>query len=120
MRQAKTRKLAEVDYGKGTIPEDYRCDNCGAYGVKLWLNHHLFKGRSELRCVTCAAKDQNENIAMSLVGADGKHWNKQGYKTDRIGLYLPAVPMKGRNAFWSYILIPPAGMNWWRNLPTRL
>lgn len=120
MLRAKTRKLAEVDYRKGTIPEDYRCDNCGVYGVKLWRGHQTLEGQTDLLCVTCAAKDQNENIVLFPVGENGKHRNEYGHKTNRIGLYVPAIPIERHNAFWSDILIPPAGMNWWRNLPTRL
>ena len=84
-------KEASIPLTKGfPVPRWYRCQDCGAEGVKLWHRriyqtvHHLQK----LQCRNCAGED--------------------------VSVLVPAVP---KNPFWNHVLIPEGGVEWWRDLP---
>lgn len=107
------RQVGTVNYKKATIPEDYKCDDCGAHKVRLWREYQSEASRTKLLCASCAEKNQKE--------CNKKDWESPFSKGqgDQIGWYVPAVPTEGRNTYWGYTTVPEAGVIWWRNLPIR-
>lgn len=81
----------------------YRCEVCGASGVKLWREYQTFADKTLLRCVECAEADQ------------GKKFEPPGHS---IGVLVAAVP-NDRGSFWDYTSVPEADVQWWDNLPLR-
>jgi hypothetical protein len=100
-----------VDYVAGMVPDNYRCDVCGAHGVKLWRECRSTAFRTKLFCVHCAEKDQRDNLA----GCDSLFSSGIG---DGIGSLCPAVPVAGKSTYWGYASIPEEGTRWWEDLPT--
>ncbi len=105
------RKVGTVDYKKGSVPDDYKCDDCDISGVKLWREYQTIASQTKLLCAHCAEKDQQKN-------------HEPGWKSpfssgrgDQIGWLIPAVPIEGRDTYWGYTSVPDAGVNWWKNLP---
>lgn len=77
----------------------YVCNRCSAFGCKLWREYQTFYPK--LLCAVCAAKDQNKDI--STLDEEGKIFNSLMHrKIDQIGSYVPAVQVKGENAYWGY------------------
>ena len=111
------RNISIVDYSSNEVPPDYKCDNCGALGCKLWRESQTFADITKLLCVDCAGEDQNKNV--STVKSDGKYTTRHGDRTDQIGFYVPAIPVEGMNSYWGYTSIPKAGCKWWDSLPLR-
>ena len=56
-----TRNVGIVNYEKGTIPEDYKCDGCGIHGVKLWREYQTIASQTKLLCANCAENDQKKS-----------------------------------------------------------
>ena len=108
------RNLSSTNYEKGTIPEDYKCDNCNSRGVKLWREDNTFADDTELLCSQCSAKAQKKNV--SSMQSDGRYKSDLGM-TDQIGWMIPAVPVEGDSTYWGYTSVPEKGCMWWRNLP---
>jgi len=113
----KKRKVGSVNYYHGTVPPDYKCDDCGATGVKLWRKSHTFADYTQLLCAKCTGKLQKEDI--STLDEDGMIISsiKGIGKTDNIGWYVPAIPVPGDDTYWGYTSVPPDGATWWRKLP---
>lgn len=111
----KLSKKYTVDYSKAETPEDYLCCDCGTTGVKLWRDYNTVLSGQELRCAACACKAQNKE---DNIDAEGYGHDRYG-KCDQIGWLVPAVPCEDDNTFWGYTSVPPAGVAWWRSLPTR-
>jgi len=108
------RKIDGVDYREDKTPADYKCDSCGATGVKLWREYQTFADCTELRCARCAAKVSDKDI--SNMEVDGSRKTDLG-KIDQIGWYVPAIPVEGQNTYWGYSSVPDEGVKWWRGLP---
>lgn len=104
-----------VDYSEAIAPDDYKCSNCDATGIKLWRMYQSFPRR--LLCASCTAEGQNENI--DDIDAEGYRSSKFGGRTDQIGCFVPAIPDEEGSGWWGYTSVPPAGVDWWRNLPTK-
>lgn len=113
----KERKLAEVNYANGTIPADYKCDDCGAAGVKLWREYQTMAYLTKLLCADCAGEDQKKNV--SSIDEQGFRTDQHGFKTDQIGWYIPAVPVEGDDTYWGYTSVPQEGVDWWKGLSIR-
>lgn len=110
-------KFGKVDYNSKTPPKQYKCTDCGAYGCKLWREYQTFLDHQTLSCCDCAAKSQKKDI--STIDDDGKYLSGF-YKTDSIGWRVPAIPTEDGKTFWGYCSVPSNGINWWKNLPTRI
>lgn len=108
----------KVDYTTAVTPSDYKCQECGATGCKLWRDGGSFFS-IELLCVDCAARDQKKDI--SSINEEGCRLIGQGMRgrTDQIGWYVPAVPQEERIGYWGYGSVPDAGVQWWKRLPLR-
>ncbi len=115
------RDVSGVNYSHGTVPSDYRCDGCGATGVKLWRDHPSFFNVGELLCVVCTAKDQGKDASTIDENGTIESWlisrDVDSRRIDQIGWYIPAVPVEGQNGYWNYSAVPDEGIRWWRNLP---
>ena len=110
------RTLYLVNYVANIIPPDYKCDNCGATGCKLWREHRVHPDFTKLLCAVCAAKDQYKDI--TDIDEDGLHIGRWGTRIDQIGIFIPAIPVEGKNNYWCYKSMPKAGSEWWKKLPT--
>ena len=91
---------------------DYKCKDCDKENVKLWRQYNCFLDYIELRCMLCAAKDQN--IILVNPGHDGMHDSKSG-RTDQIGNLIPAIPSPNES-FWGYTSVPQDRVEWWKGL----
>jgi hypothetical protein len=102
------------------IPESYRCSECGAYGIKLWREYSTFV--PELKCASCAAKDQEIDISQMDCEGIFPRTDALGCTrlTDQIGWYVPAVPDKEGEGYWGYTSVPQEALEWWNKLPNRL
>lgn len=87
--------------------KDYKCEVCGAEGVKLWRDYGSFKPRQ--RCAPCLGFEAD---------AKGKRKGLFG-ETDQFFDWVPAVPTKEGNAYWGYTSVPDEGVAWWRSLPSK-
>ena len=79
---------------------EYRCDDCGTDGVKLWRVYNIVADMTPLRCLACAERNQGEKL-------DG----------DKIGCLIPAVPTEDGTTFWGYTSVPSEAVLWWHNQP---
>lgn len=87
----------------------YSCSTCAKKNVKLWRETHI--KNVQLKCATCLNAD---------VDSDGKVLSKTGSKTDQIGKFIPAIPIKDEeDAFWGYYATPETDMKWWQSLPSQ-
>lgn len=121
-------KKYPTDYASGKAPPNYKCSVCKIHGVKLWRQYQTFADQLELMCAECAIKDQSSGESSSisklavkgpiLVDEDGRHEGEHG-KSDQIGWLVPAVPDEEGYSYWGYTSVPQAGVNWWKQLPTK-
>ncbi len=109
----KNRQVGTVNYEKGVVPDDYKCDNCGVCGVKLWRECQTAASQTKLLCAHCAEEDQQKN-------------NEPGWKSsffsgggDQIGWLISAIPKEGDNTYWGYTSAPDNGVDWWKKLPIK-
>lgn len=107
------RKISGVNYASSVTPADYKCDNCGATGVKLWREYETCANYTVLQCADCAEISQQK-----LHDSGWESPFKRG-EGDQIGWRVPAVPVEGKNTYWGYTSVPQAGCEWWDNLPTK-
>lgn len=112
VKERKENRTLQVDYSKIETPADYVCEDCGAIDCKLWRESHTFNPK--LLCGACVAKEEGKDISFD---ESGMYMSEMG-RTDQMGIYLPAVPTKDGIGFWAYTLVPPAGVDWWKKLPT--
>ena len=106
--------LKTVAYWTRKVPDDYKCDSCGATGCKLWQQYQTFSPK--LLCCNCAGKDQGKDV--SSIDKNGRRPSEHG-RTDQIGWYVPAVPDEEGVGYWGYTSVPDSGVRWWRKLPTK-
>ena len=92
----------------------YKCEECGAEGCKLWRQSHVFANHVRLLCAVCAGKDQNRSI--DGIDSAGCTAGKYGV-SDQIGSLVPAVPTDD-GSFWGYTSVPAHRVQWWYNLPS--
>jgi hypothetical protein len=102
-----------LDVQEITIPVDYVCSDCGATDCKLW--RHCDYEKNQLLCVDCASR--NQSIQVFDIDDQGERDHKYGVPTDKIGIFLPAVP-DGTGCFFDYYQTPQVCFDWWRSLPT--
>lgn len=119
-------KKYPVNYASGLAPKNYKCNACKVHGVKLWREYQTFS--PQLLCAECAIKDQTtgsttiSKLAAKgtiVVDADGMHLDEYGDRSDQIGWYVPAVPDEEGVGYWGYTSVPQAGVEWWKQLPTK-
>ena len=106
-----------MDYSLKKAPADYQCGNCGATGLKLWRAEYL-TCTPWLLCADCACQDQGKT---NTFDEEGLRTCDVGGRTDRVGWYVPAVPLEGNVAgYYDYSSVLPAGVTWWKQLPLRV
>lgn len=116
-----------VNYKTGWCHDEYKCMDCGVYGVKLWRMAAC--SCIELRCIDCVGKE--DKVDVSQVGEDGMEWDDLfERRTDQIGHMLPAIPDEFKvcygesttlHASWyQYTCVPQDGVDWWKRLPLRI
>lgn len=105
-----------MKYDEPKAPEAYRCNVCGAHGVKLWRWYQTFLDQQELFCAACGCARENK-----VDNFDEQGWRRSedGFRTDQIGWLVPAVPTEDESTYWGYSSVPEPGVVWWRQLPTR-
>lgn len=112
--------MAPCDY-TGGAPDGYRCDKCGAKGVKLWRDYSTFLEHQELTCAPCLRAYAASQGRHGEVDSDGL-WSKPGddirWKSDSFFWRVPAVPTADGSTFWGYTSVPREGVAWWKRLPT--
>lgn len=108
------RNVGKVEYKKGVVPDDYKCDHCGAHGIRLWREYQSMAYITTLLCADCA-----EERGRKSHGGSWRSSFSQG-QGNQIGWFIPAVPVERENNYCSYTSIPVDGYNWWNRLPTRL
>lgn len=102
-----------IDYSSNNVPDGYKCQVCGASGVKLW---RIYQSTApDLLCAKCAAQDQGQDI--STMDEHGALDNGYGGATDQIGWFIPAVPTPEGNGYWGYTSVPERAGAWWERLP---
>lgn len=79
---------------------DYRCSDCGAYGVRLWRPYQSSMRKDSLACKMCTEHRQQDTL-----------------KGDEIGWYVPAIHDEADGLFWGYTSVPQYRIEWWRSLP---
>jgi len=85
---------------------DYVCGRCGASGLRLWRQSHVFLDNVDLRCAPCATAEQTEQIARYA------HFHDPESAT--IGDLLPARPTPEGDTFWGHT---SGDVEWWYALP---
>lgn len=93
-----------LDYNKTETPNDYRCKDCGAHGVRLYREYQTMLDRQTLRCTACALVDQNQA-------------QPDQASAHSIGWLVAAVPTEENDTFWGYTSVPTPGVEWWNRLP---
>jgi len=106
--------MKNVSY-KAAPPAAYKCQSCGAHGVKLWREYQTSPNHTKLLCGACALEDQKKS---GPIDDTGLRLCEDGWSTDQIGWLVPAVPDEEGHGFWGYTSVPQAGVEWWRGLPT--
>lgn len=89
------------------------CDTCGAANCKLWRQYQTFAAITRLLCGPCALVDQKKDGPLN---DQGQRWGDDGFQTDQIGRFVPAVPIG--DTFWGYSSGPAEAIAWWRALPS--
>ncbi len=86
---------------------EYVCGGCNRRNVKLWREGNV--RNVKLKCAEClGALDVDKN---------GQVLTKTGTRTEKIGTWFPAVPVKGDDdGYWGYLSIPEEDFKWWRSL----
>lgn len=97
---------------------EYACQQCGMTGVKLWREAHAYSGPLVLLCVDCCGK--HEGIDPATVDEVGDRVRDDGWLTDQIGWWVPAVPDWDGEGMWGYTSSPPDDYERWRKMPIRL
>lgn len=103
---SRKRACEPLDYGKEEAPSEYRCDDCGAHGVRLWREYNTFVDCQTLRCRPCAIKSkppEDEDI-------------EERFDSDQVAGMVPAVPTEDGETFWGYSSVPMDGVRWWYGL----
>lgn len=93
-----------TDYSKAPH-ENYRCEQCGSHGVRLYRDYNTFADHSRLLCTKCTEESQN-------CKAEGH--------AHQIGWMVAAVPTERGDSLWGYTSVPHAGVDWWDALPVEL
>lgn len=93
----------------------YVCSKCGAEGVKLWRQWNTMAVYINLLCASCASEDQHEPL--TDIDARGCHIDDRGWRTDKIGNLICAVPTVDGETYWGYTSIPQDLLETWYALP---
>lgn len=96
--------IGAVVYSESATPEGYKCDDCGATGVRLYREYQAFLEHQALRCRACSLKKSGQE-------------SPDGETEHSIGWLVAAVPTEEGDTFWGYTSVPQAGVEWWDRLP---
>lgn len=93
----------------------YKCEQCGTAGVKLWrLPHHA----AGLKCNVCLGVEVDAEGCAALEPIGGISFH--GQTSDQIKGWLPAVPTESDDlGYWGYSSVPIRGVDWWKKLPSK-
>jgi hypothetical protein len=109
------RNISGIVYATNQIPADYKCDCCGAHGVKLWREFGADPEKTKLLCFEHVKTEVQKNIKSewqgSWIEAENSVW---------IGWYISAIPKEGENSYWGHSTKSHDGFDWWKNLPTKV
>jgi len=87
-------------YRKPVTPEGYRCEDCGAVGIRLYRDSG-FLNNIYIRCLRCELKRKpDSNVSRG-----------------RVGVMMAAVPTEDGVTMWGFDCIPDDGVKWWFSLP---
>ncbi|MDP3836793.1 MAG: hypothetical protein Q8Q67_01715 [bacterium] len=64
-------------------------------------------------CTACAEHDQKN---CHSEGWCSSYFLGRGLS---IGWYVPAIPMQGRDTYWSHAAAPAKALDWWNKLPEK-
>ena len=93
----------------------YRCEKCGAEGVRLFRRYSFFTDHTPLFCGPCACKEQRRVESDYMA-------------RDQIYGMVAAVPVNTARVdagkptectFWGYTSVPEKSVRWWLSLPWR-
>lgn len=103
----------------GMTPSHYKCQKCGASGVKLWRDVGPFEPIA-LSCCQCTAIKENKNI--DDIDQSGLHTIFDDFKSDTIGSCVPAFPVEDVTSieYWGYGSVPDSVITWWSKLPNSI
>lgn len=87
----------------------YVCSGCNSRGVKLWREGNVKKVNP--KCADCLGfldqLDQNGTV----------YSDKTNTRSDKVGNWFPAIPIKGEDdGYWGYLAIPETDHKWWKSL----
>lgn len=100
-----TEKMSPFRY-EDEIPPEYKCGECGVYGVRLYRDYQTFSDHTRLLCTKHA----------EMAGSEPHKVDPE--RPDQIGWMVAAVPTEEGGAFWGFSSVPWRGVYWWRSLPT--
>lgn len=101
--------------GFGEVLAQYKCEQCGVTGVKLWRQP---QSAGPLTCNVCLGVEVDDQGRAELepIGDISFH----GQVSDQIKGWLPAVPTESDDlGFWGYSSVPIRGVDWWKKLPAK-
>lgn len=102
--------IAPFKYADKIAPTGYVCAYCARAGCKLWREYQTFANHTTLLCHDCSTYEQDHAVAGSETTPD----------SDAIGWRVPAILTEEGDTFWGYTSVPQDGVDWWRQLPTRV
>jgi len=107
-----TRKTAVI-YAQKSAPDSYVCSNCFLRGHKLWREDQAHMPK--LLCARCAAAEEGRDID----GMDykGLYFDAGPERTNRIGRYIPAIPLDHDDTYWGHLTTPLVAWTWWYRFP---
>ncbi len=111
------RNVSNVNYDSLVCPPDYKCDKCGAHGVRLYRDYQTFADHTRLLCTKCTIRSQKFNAI------DDNRYGLYGDLNDpknilyQIKWMVAAVPVEGDDTYWGYTSVPQRGVIWWERLP---
>lgn len=100
-----SEKMSPFRY-EDEIPPEYKCDECGAHGVRLYRDYQTIARATRLLCTKHA----------ETAGSEPRKVDAE--RPDQIGWMVAAVPTEDGETFWGFTSVPWNGVFWWRSLPT--
>lgn len=100
----------------------YRCDICGATGVKLWREYNTLSDYTDLLCFTHTMEAVRNSRGFSgstdLLGRPytperSMLWNRVAAVPDNFAVCM-TEPI---DSYWGYTSVPQDGVEWWNALP---
>ena len=99
--------ISPFSYSESETPEGYVCDDCGAKGVRLYMDAYTSLENQVLRCRACAIAKEKPSLEKPF-HSESEH---------SIGWLVAAVPTEDGSTFWGFTSVPDEGVQWWNGLP---